>query len=71
MNFGCIFLLFISEDHQVDNEVSIDKNKKDTEVKANTNTNNIPLEDNLYNPVLISAMVHKVLSGLTMMGVKY
>jgi len=74
MNFGLIFLFFVSEDYYV-NEEDV-KNDKNTNLKT-IDKNSIvekPVHkygSQLWNPALISILVHKVISGSTMMGVRY
>lgn len=76
MNFGLIFLFFVSEDYYVHEEDV--KNKNDTNTKIKTIDKNSTIEkpvhkygSQLWNPALISILIHKVISGSTMMGVRY
>lgn len=63
MNIGCYFLLFISEKHYINESGTKEKKENKSKVVAN-------IGDGLFNSVLIGAVVHKLISSLTLMGVR-
>jgi len=65
MNIGVFFLFFISEKHYVnEEEVKEKKEVKKSNVKAD-------IGDGMFNSVLVGTLCHKILSSLTLMGVRY